>query len=97
MSKGYWIAAYHEIRDADALAAYAALAGPAIETGGGKFLARGMASEAFEAGLIDRTVIIEFPSVEAAGNCYRSDAYAAALAKLGDAVVRDMRIVEGVE
>lgn len=97
MSKGYWIAAYHEIRDADALAAYAALAGPAIEAGGGKFLARGMASVAFEAGRVDRTVIIEFPSVEAAVSCYRSDAYSEALAKLGDAVTRDMRVVEGVE
>ncbi len=97
MSKGYWIAAYHEIRDPDALAAYAALAGPAIEAGGGKFLARGTASEAFEAGLVDRTVVIEFPSVEAAVSCYRSDAYGEALTKLGDAAVRDMRVVEGVE
>ncbi len=95
MTTAYWIAAYHEVRDAEKLGAYAALAGPAIVEAGGRFLARGVAAEAYEAGLVERTVIIEFPSIEAAVSCHDSDAYQAALEALGDAVTRDLRIVEG--
>ena len=50
MAKGYWVSCYRAINDADALAEYAKLAAPAIENGGGKFLARGGRLEAFEAG-----------------------------------------------
>ncbi len=96
MTTAYWIAAYHEVRDAEQLAAYAELAGPAIAEAGGRFLARGVAAEAYEAGLAERTVIIEFASVEAAVACHDSEAYRAALEVLGDAVTRDLRIVEGV-
>ncbi len=96
MTTAYWIAAYHEVRDTEKLAAYAALAGPAIVDAGGRFLARGVASEAYEAGLMERTVVIEFPSIEAAVSCHDSEAYQAALEALGDAVTRDLRIVEGV-
>ena len=42
MAKAYWIAFYHSISDTEAMAAYAKLAGPAIQAGGGRFLARGM-------------------------------------------------------
>ena len=42
MAKAYWIAFYHSISDTDAMAAYAKLAGPAIQAAGGRFLARGM-------------------------------------------------------
>ena len=38
MSKAYWISIYQKINDPDKLAAYAALAGPAITAGGGKFM-----------------------------------------------------------
>ena len=50
MAKGYWIACYREVSDPVKLAAYAKLAGPAIEQGGGRFLARGTAAHAYEAG-----------------------------------------------
>ena len=96
MPKAYWIAAYREIRDPDALAAYAELAGPAIQAGGGRFLARGGRVAAYEAGCSERTVLIEFDSFEAATATYEGEAYQAAVARLGDAVVRDLRIVEGV-
>lgn len=66
MGKAYWIAAYHSVTDNDKLAAYAKLALPAIEAGGGRFLARGTAAKAYEAGLVQRTVLIEFDSVAAA-------------------------------
>lgn len=96
MAKGYWIAAYHSVSDPEKLAAYAKLAGPAIEAGGGKFLARGTAAHAYEAGIIQRAVVIEFPSVAAAAATHDSAGYKAALNALGDGAKRDMRIVEGV-
>lgn len=96
MAKGYWISAYHAVHDEEKLGAYAALAGPAIAEAGGAFLARGVAAHAYEAGIAQRTVLIEFESVEAAVACHDSPGYQAALVALGDAVTRDMRIVEGV-
>jgi uncharacterized protein (DUF1330 family) len=62
MAKAYWVAVYHSVSDSDALAAYAKLAAEAIEAGGGRFLARGNAVKAYEAGLA-QLVIIEFDSV----------------------------------
>ena len=60
MPKGYWVSAYHAVHDPEKLAAYAKLAAPAIEAGGGKFLARGNAVKAYEQGILQRTVIVEF-------------------------------------
>lgn len=96
MAKAYWITFYLEIRDPDRLAAYAKLAGPALEAAGGRFLARGTAALAYEAGRLERTVLIEFASVEQARAAHDSPAYQAALAALGDGAVRELRIVEGV-
>ncbi|MBF4163790.1 DUF1330 domain-containing protein [Nocardioides acrostichi] len=92
----YWISSYLEIRDEQKMAAYAALAGPAITAGGGRFLARGTPEQVYEAGVSERVVLIEFDSVEAARACHDSPAYAEALAALGDGVVREIRIVPGV-
>ena len=95
MPKAYWIACYRSISDAEALAAYARLAGPAIAAGGGRFLARGTAARAYEDGLLERTVLIEFDSVEQAAAVHDSAAYQEALKARGDGAVRDLRIVEG--
>jgi len=94
MAKAYWIAFYRQVRRPDALAAYAKLAGPALEAAGGRMLARGVAAEVHEAGLAQRTVLIEFDSLAKAKAAYESPAYQAALAVLGDAVERDIRFVE---
>jgi len=95
MAKAYWVSAYHAIHDEEKLAAYAKLAGPAILEAGGRFLARGMAAKAYEAGILQRTVIIEFDSLEAAVACHDSASYQAALQALGDGATRDLRVVEG--
>jgi len=95
MPKAYWIAFYREISDPNKLAAYAKLAGPAIEKGGGRFLARGVPAQVYDDGKMERAVLIEFDSVEKAVATHESSAYQAALAALGDGVVRDLRIVEG--
>ncbi|MFZ2738390.1 MAG: DUF1330 domain-containing protein [Burkholderiaceae bacterium] len=97
MPKAYWISAYRSITDTDALAAYAKLAGPSLSAAGGKFLARGVPAAVKESGAMQRTVLIEFESVDAALAAYDSPGYKAALAALGtNAVVRDMRIIEGI-
>lgn len=96
MPKAYWISCYRQVNDPDKLTAYAQLAGPTIQGGGGRFLARGIAARAYEDGKVDRTVIIEFDSLEQAIAVHDSPGYQAALAALGDGAVRDMRLVEGV-
>jgi len=96
MAKAYWITFYREISDPAKLAAYAKLAGPCIETGGGRFLARAKAVHAYEAGQRERAVVIEFDSVEQAVAVHDSPSYKEALAALEGGAVRDMRIVSGV-
>ena len=97
MAKAYWISAYRDIIDTEALAAYAKLAGPSLTAAGGKFLARGVPAAVKESGLQQRTVLIEFESVKAALAAYNSPGYKEALVALGsNAVVRDIRIIEGV-
>ena len=96
MAKAYWIACYRSISNPEALAAYAKIAGPAIAAGGGRFLARGNAAKAYEAGVAERVVVIEFDSVERAVAAHDSKEYQAALKVFGNAAVRDLRIVEGL-
>jgi uncharacterized protein (DUF1330 family) len=96
MAKAYWVATYKSISNPDAMAAYSALAGPAIQAGGGRFLARGTAAKAYEAGMAQRVVVIEFDSVEQAVATHDSAAYQAALKALSGGADRDIRIVEGV-
>ena len=97
MAKAYMVVTYRSISNPDALAAYAKIAGPAIQAAGGRFLVRGTPTKTYEAGVKERTVVVEFPSVAAAMAAYEGPAYAEALKALGkNAAVRDMRLVEGV-
>ncbi len=96
MPKAYWVSAYRAVKDADKLAAYAKLAGPALTAGGGRFLARGEPAKVYEHGLQQRTVLLEFDSVEQAVAAHDSPAYQAALDALGDGAEREIRIIEGV-
>jgi uncharacterized protein (DUF1330 family) len=95
MPRGYWVTFYRSVSNPAALAEYGALAGPAIEAGGGRFLARETATQVFEGGLQQRVVIIEFDSVERALRTYQSSAYQTALKRLKGAAERDVRIIEG--
>jgi uncharacterized protein (DUF1330 family) len=97
MPKGYWVTVYRSISDPQKLAAYAQLAPPAVMPFGGRYLVRGTASAAFEAGQKERIVISEFPSVDKAIAAYQSPAYQNALKALGDGAVRDIRIIESLD
>lgn len=96
MAKAYWICFYRSIQNPTALAEYARLAGPAIQSGGGRFIARGVPAKTFEAGKDQRTVVIEFDTVQQATSTYESNAYQTALRVIEGAVERDVRIVEGL-
>ncbi|HZO01237.1 MAG TPA: DUF1330 domain-containing protein [Burkholderiales bacterium] len=95
MAKAYWVVTYRNVKDPDKLAAYAKLAGPSIQSQGGKFLVRGTPAKTFEAGLNQRTVVSEWPSLEKAIAAYESPSYKEALRALGNGAERDIRIVEG--
>lgn len=97
MPKGYWVTIYRKITDPAKLAAYAELAPKATAPFGGKYIARGTAANAYEAGLKERIVISEFPSVEQARAAYESEGYKNALKALGDGAERDVRIVAGLD
>jgi len=96
MAKGYWITFYRSISKPAALAEYAKQAGPAIEAAGGRFLTRGAAVKAYEAGIKERSIVIEFDSAAKAIAAYESPAYQAARKILEGAVERDVRILEGI-
>jgi uncharacterized protein (DUF1330 family) len=96
MPKAYWVTTYRAIKDAEKVAAYAKLAGPALTAAGGRFIARGDPSAVYELGMMQRTVVLEFDSVEQAVAAHESPAYQAALAVFDDGADRDMRIVAGV-
>jgi uncharacterized protein (DUF1330 family) len=97
LPKGYWVSAHRRDADPEKHAAYAKIAKAAVEAAGGKFLAVESEPQTRESGLEHRTVVIEFPTHEAAIEAYESDGYRRALAALGDSAERDLRIIRGLE
>jgi uncharacterized protein (DUF1330 family) len=97
MPKAYMVFSYQSAPDPQKLAAYGKIGIPAFEPFGARLLARGNAAAAYERGLKERILIIEFPSLEKAIAAHDSPAYQEALKALGDGAVRDVRVVEGVE
>jgi uncharacterized protein (DUF1330 family) len=96
MAKAYWICFYRSISNPAAIAEYAKLAGPAIQSGGGRFLARGLPAKTYDEGLDQRTVIIEFDTVQQATATFEGDAYQKAVRIIEGAADRDIRIMEGI-
>ncbi len=96
MPKAYLVTQYRLISDPGKVQAYSRLAGPAVAAAGGRFIVRGPAARAMEAGVAERTVVVEFDSLEAAMALYDRPDYREALEALDGGAVRDMRIVEGV-
>ena len=97
MPKGYWVSVYRTISDPEKLAAYNKLARPAVQAFGGRTLIRGGRVVAHDAGIAERTILVEFDSFEQAVAARESAAYKEALVALSDAVERDFRIVEGID
>lgn len=91
----YWIA-HVTVTDPEAYQGYQALAPAAFAAHGARFLARGGAHEVLEGPVLDRHVVIEFPSLVAARACYQSAEYQAARARREGAAVAHVVIVEGL-
>src|ERR1700735_1414693 len=97
MPKAYAVVTYRSISDPEKVAAYAKLAGPAVASFGARFLARGNAAVAREQGVKERTVVVEYQSLERATAAYDSPPLGEALKALGVGPGGAFRIGEGVE
>ncbi|MCB1334699.1 MAG: DUF1330 domain-containing protein [Roseivivax sp.] len=91
----YWIA-HVTVTDPAAYAGYQALAPAAFAAHGARFLARGGTAEVLEGPALERHVVIEFPSLQAARACYDSAEYRAARAARAGACTAHVVIVEGL-
>ena len=96
MAKGYWIARV-DVADAEVYKAYVAANAEPIAKFGGRFLVRGGRFENPEGGSRTRNVVLEFPSYQAALDCYRSPEYEAAIRLRLPVSTVDMVIIEGYD
>ena len=96
MPKGYWIA-HVDVRDAERYDLYRAANAAPFAKYGAKFLVRGAPKDQREGTLKSRTVVIEFPSLKAAQDCYDSPDYQAAKALRDPVSSGDMCIIEGYD
>lgn len=94
MAKAYWVAQM-TISDPAAYDAYRQANGAALAKYGGRFLVRGGPQDVVEGVARPRMVVIEFPDIRAARECWDSAEYRAARALRLDASDADVVIVEG--
>ncbi|MEM9043053.1 MAG: DUF1330 domain-containing protein [Pseudomonadota bacterium] len=96
MAKGYWIA-HVSVTNMDAWMLYVEGARDAFSAHGATFLARGGDYEELENPMgRERHVLIEFPSLQAAVDCYRSSGYQAAKAHREGAGIATVIVTEGL-
>jgi uncharacterized protein (DUF1330 family) len=92
--KGYWIA-HVDVIDAEGYKPYQTENAKAFGKFGARFVVRGGRQEVMEGRQRSRSVVIEFPSYDAALACYRSPEYQVAKAlRLGKAEI-DLIVIEG--
>lgn len=96
MAKGYWVA-FVDVTDPEGYKAYIAENATAFRKYGARFLTRGGRVERLEGQPRSRIVVIEFPSYEAALECYHSPEYAKAMALRKGKSVMDLVVTEGYE
>ena len=93
--KAYWITRCHD-HNPDEYDEYIKLAGPAINNHGGNFLVRGGEQIELEGGPYERTVLVEFNSINEAKLCYESREYQEALKYSSNSSTRHVVLVEGI-
>nr|WP_302476836.1 DUF1330 domain-containing protein [Ruegeria arenilitoris] len=96
VSKGYWVA-HVDVDDMETYKTYIAANGEAFAEYGARFLVRGGDRQVREGAARARTVVIEFPSYEAALACYDSDLYQKAKALRDPVSSGDLVIIEGYD
>ena len=96
MAKGYWIVRV-DITDIEKYKAYIAANAKPLAEYGARFLVRGAPFENVEGTSRSRNAVIEFPTYEAALDCYRSPEYQAAIELREPVSTADLIIIEGYE
>ena len=96
MAKGYWIGRV-DVSDPEQYKQYVAANAEPMRRHGARFLVRGGRFENPEGGSRERNVVIEFPSYQAALDCWNSQEYQAAVRLRAGASVADIVIVEGYD
>src|SRR5688572_14953240 len=96
MAKGYWVGRV-DVKDPETYKDYIAANAAAFRKFGARFIVRGGRFENPEGSSRSRNVVIEFPSYQAALDCWNSPEYKAALAIRAPISEGDMVIIEGYE
>lgn len=96
MAKGYWIARV-DVADAETYKTYVAANAAPISRFGGRFLVRAGRFENPEGSSRSRNVVLEFPSYQAALDCWHSADYQAAVKLRLPVSTVDMVVVEGYD
>jgi uncharacterized protein (DUF1330 family) len=96
MAKGYWIARL-DVSDPDQYKHYVAANARAFKQYGARFLVRAGTFETMEGSSRSRNVVIEFPSHQAALDCYHSEGYQEALELRLHIAQGDLIIIEGYD
>ena len=96
MAKGYWVA-HVDVHDGESYKGYVASNGEAFAKYGGRFVVRGGSFENPAGSSRSRNVVLEFPSYQAALDCWNSEVYQAARAKQKGGADMDAVIIEGYD
>ncbi|WP_298562856.1 DUF1330 domain-containing protein [uncultured Aliiroseovarius sp.] len=96
MAKGYWIGRV-DVDDLERYQDYVKANAPAFEAYDARFVIRGGQFKTVEGQSRARNVVIEFPSYQAAVDCYNSDVYQAAKSFRDPVSVADLIIIEGYD
>jgi uncharacterized protein (DUF1330 family) len=96
MPKGYWIGRV-DVSNPEAYKAYVAANAEPFRKYGGRFLVRGGAFEAVEGAARSRNVVIEFPTYQAAIDCWNSPEYKHAKSLRDGHAVAEILVIEGYD
>jgi uncharacterized protein (DUF1330 family) len=96
MPKGYWIV-HVDITDMEKFKPYVAANAEPFKKYGARFLVRGGKFETPEGATRSRNIVIEFPSYQAALDCWHSPEYQKAIELRKPYSTIDLTIIEGYE
>jgi uncharacterized protein (DUF1330 family) len=96
MAKGYWIVRVDNTNPEQYQRYVAANAEP-LRKYGARFLVRGGRSESVEGTARSRNAVVEFPSYQAALDCWNSPEYQAAIKIRAPIATMELLVIEGYE
>jgi uncharacterized protein (DUF1330 family) len=96
MAKGYWIVGV-DVADQEKYKAYVAANAEPLRKHGARFLVRGGRFDGVEGGSRSRNAVVEFPSYQAAIDCWNSPEYQRAINLRKDVSTIDLIVIEGYE